>query len=271
MRLLVAALLAANALVLAWVLGWVGPGTREREPERLGAQVTPNAVEVVGNGADSAPATTGATAPRAAPPQPPSPQAAPPAPQGEPAPPAASAPGASQNASPNAGTGAAVPVAGGAGERVACLEVGPLAAGEVAAAERALRDLQSSGLAWTQQKSERGGVFIVYLGKFPDEAALAKRRDELRKAQIPFDELRSSSDLQPGLSFGRYENRAAADTALDELRNRGVKAARVVTITPPATVTMLRVERAEPALATRLSQLALPPLGTGFKPCAGNG
>lgn len=256
MRLLVAALVAANLLVLAWVLGWVGPGTREREPERLAAQVAPDAVEVVGSGAASAPGTSGMATPAT---RPPSPAPATPAPAVEPAPPAASAPAA------------ATPAASAPGERAACLEVGPLAAGEVAAAERALRDLQSSGLAWTQQKSERGGVFIVYLGKFPDEAALAKRRDELRKAQIPFDELRSSSDLQPGLSFGRYENRAAADTALDELRNRGVKAARVVIITPPATVTMLRVERAEPTLATRLTQLALPPLGTGFKPCAGSG
>ena len=154
---------------------------------------------------------------------------------------------------------------------MACLEAGPLAAGEVAAAERALRDLQASGLAWTQLKSERGGVFIVYLGRFPDEAARAKRRDELRRSQIPFDELRSASDLQPGLSFGRFENRAAADTALEDLRNRGVKAARVVTITPPATVTMLRVERVDAGLATRLSQMTLPPLGTGFKACAGNG
>lgn len=254
MRLLVAALVAANLLVMAWVLGWVGPGTREREPERLAAQVTPDAVEVVSVGAASAPAPGGgsAAAARAATPAPVAPPAEAPAP-------ASSAPGA------------AMPAASAASERVACLEVGPLAAGEVAAAERALRDLQVSSLAWTQHKSERGGVFIVYLGKFPDEAALTKRRDELRKAQIPFDELRSSSDLQPGLSFGRYENRAAADTALEDVRNRGVKAARVVTLTPAATVTMLRVERPEPALATRLSQLALPPLGTGFKPCAGSG
>lgn len=255
MRLLVAALVAANVLVLAWVLGWVGPGTREREPERLAAQVTPDAVEVVRAGAASAPAAAGTNMP-APRPAPTAPASSPP----EAAAPAASAPGA------------AAPAASAAtNERTACLEVGPLAAGEVAAAERALRDLQSSGLAWTQQKSERGGVFIVYLGKFPDEAALARRRDELRKAQIPFDELRSASDLQPGLSFGRYDNRAMADTALEELRNRGVKAARVVTLTPPAAVTMLRVERAEPALATRLTQLTLPPLGTGFKPCAGNG
>lgn len=251
MRLLVAALVAANLLVLAWALGWVGTGTREREPERLAAQVTPDAVEVVSPGAASAAtATSGMPAPRSGPVLP---AATPPAEPGASAPPAAASAAVSTS------------------ERVACLEVGPLAAGEVAAAERALRDLQVSSLTWAQLKSERGGVFIVYLGKFPDEAALAKRRDELRRAQIPFDELRSASDLQPGLSFGRYENRAAADAALEDVRNRGVKAARVVTMTPAATVTMLRVERADPALATRLTQLALPPLGTGFKPCAGSG
>ena len=248
MRLLVAALVAANLLVLAWVLGWVGSGTREREPERLAAQVTPEAVEVMRPGAASA-AAAGSAAPLR-------PAAAPTMPPATPAEPA-SAP--------------AMPTPAAAAERVACLETGPLAAGDVAAAERALRDLQVSGLVWTQQKSERGGVFIVYQGKFADEAALAKRREELRRAQIPFDELRSASDLQPGLSFGRYESRGAADTALEDLRGRGVKTARVVTLTPPATVTTLRVERVDPTLATRLSQLTLPPLGTGFKACAGSG
>ena len=148
-----------------------------------------------------------------------------------------------------------------------CLEAGPFAPAEVTAAERGLRELQAPGLAWTQVKSERGGAFIVYQGKFADEAALARRRDELRRAQIPFDEMRSSPDLQPGLSFGRYDNRAAADTALEELRQRGAKATRVVTITPPVTVTLLRVERADGALAARLTQLSLPPAGASFRPC----
>jgi hypothetical protein len=250
MRGLVAFLVVANALVAAWALGWIGPGQREREPERLAAQVNAHAVELLSPTAASAAATASPT----------------PAPAGTRA-------NTSPAATPVPAAASAVDAAAsGPAERVACLEAGPFAAGELAAAERTLRDLQAAGLSWTPQKLERGGTFIVYQGKFADDAAFAKRKEELRRAQIPFDEVRNSPDLEPGLSFGRHESRAAAEAALEQLRVRGVKPARLVTINTPVTVTMLRVERIEPALAQRLTQLALPPLGAGFKPCpAGNG
>jgi hypothetical protein len=245
MRGLVAFLVAANALVAIWALGWIGPGQREREPERLAAQVNVQAVELLSPSAASAAATAAPT----------------------PAPASARA-NTSSAATPAPAAASAIDVAAsGPAERVACLEAGPFAAGELVAAERILRELQAAGLSWTPQKLERGGTFIVYQGKFADDAAFARRKEELRRAQIPFDEVRNSPDLEPGLSFGRHESRAAAEAALEQLRNRGVKPARLVTINTPVTVTMLRVERAEPALAQRLTQLALPPLGTGFKPC----
>ena len=80
--------------------------------------------------------------------------------------------------------------------------------------------------------------------------------------------MRNSPDLQPGLSFGRYDSRAAADSALEELRQRGARATRVVMINAPVSVTVLRVERADAALAARLTQLSLPPAGQPFRPCA---
>jgi hypothetical protein len=241
LRALVAALAVANLLMLVWWLGWLdwAPGVgRDREPERLGLQVNPNAIPLIAPGAASASLQDGVTGQRAA------------APAGS-----ASAADAAASAPADA-------------ERAACLEAGPFAVAEVAAAERGLRELQWPNLSWSQVKSERGGAFIVYQGRFADDAALARRREELRRAQIPFDELRGSPDLQPGLTFGRFDNRAAADSALEELRQRGAKFTRVVTISPPVAVTLLRVERAEPALAARLTQLALPPVGASFRPCA---
>jgi hypothetical protein len=149
-----------------------------------------------------------------------------------------------------------------------CLEAGPFAAAEVAAAERGLRELKWPSLEWTPQRSERGGSYIVYQGRFADDAAMARRRDDYRRQQISAEEVRNSPDLQPGLQFGRYETRAAADAALAQLTQKGVKAARVVTITIPVVVTLLRVERADGALAAQLTQLNLPPAGAGFRPCA---
>jgi hypothetical protein len=234
MRGLLIALVVANLLVLAWSFD-VLPGVsrhREREPERLRQQVRPEAVQLITPTAASA-ALQAAAAQRS-------------------------------------NVAAASPAAASAADASAtvCLEAGPFAAGEVAAAERGLRELKWPSLEWTPQRSERGGSYIVYQGRFADDTAMARRRDDYRRQQITAEEVRNSPDLQPGLQFGRYDTRAAADAALAQLGQQGVKAARVVTINIPVMVTLLRVERADGALAARLTQLNLPPAGSGFRPCA---
>ena len=236
MRALLIALVVANLLVLAWSFD-VLPGVsrhREREPERLRQQVRPEAVQLITPTAASAAL-----------------QAA-----------------AAQRSNPTAAPSLAAASAAADASATVCLEAGPFAAGEVAAAERGLRDLKWPSLEWTPQRSERGGSYIVYQGRFPDDTAMARRRDDYRRQQIASEEVRNSPDLQPGLQFGRYDTRAAADAALAQLAQQGIKAARVVTINIPVVVTLLRVERADGALAARLTQLNLPPAGSGFRPCA---
>jgi len=238
MRGLLIALVVANLLVLAWSLD-VLPGVsrhREREPERLRQQVHPEAVQLITPTAASA-ALQAAAAQRSGS--------------------VAAAPSTAAASAPSPDASATV-----------CLEAGPFAAGEVAAAERGLRDLKWPGIDWTAQRSERGGSYIVYQGRFADDTAMARRRDDYRRQQITAEEVRNSPDLQPGLQFGRYDTRAAADAALAQLAQQGIKAARVVTINIPVVVTLLRVERADGALAARLTQLNLPPAGSGFRPCA---
>ncbi len=233
MRGLVIVLALANLLVLAWSVDLLPGFSRghEREPERLKQEVRPDAVQLITPTAASA-ALQAAAVQRSH-----------------------GTRGAPAAAMPNA-------------DASVCLEAGPLAASEVAAAERALRALDLPGLEWTQQRSERGGSFIVYLGRFADDAAMTRRRDELRRQQLHVEELRNSPDLQPGLQFGRYDTRAAADAAQAQLVQQGVKAARVVTVSNPVVVTQLRVERADGELAARLTQLSLPPSGAAFRPCA---
>jgi hypothetical protein len=233
MRGLLAALVAANVLVLAWSLDWLPffSPPREREPERTQRQVRPDAVQLITPSAASA-ALQAAAAQRT--------------------------PGGAGAGPPGAADGAAT----------VCLEAGPFAAPEVAAAERALRDLKLTNLEWTQQRSERGGSYIVYHGKLPDNAALQRRRAELQRQQISAEPVVSSPDLEPGLSLGRHDTRAAADAALAQVQQQGVRPSRVVMINVPVVVTLLRVERADGPLAARLTQLNLPPAGSGFRPCA---
>jgi hypothetical protein len=238
MRGLVIALVVANLLVLAWSYDLL-PGlsrSREREPERMKQQVNPDAVQLITPTAASA-ALQAAAVQRTG------------------------------NVAITSAAPASASAAADAADTV-CLEAGPFAAAEVAAAERGLRELKWPGLEWTPQRSERGGSYIVYQGRFADDTAMARRRDEYRRQQINVEEVRNSPDLQPGLRFGRYDTRSAADAALAQLTQQGVKAARVVTLNIPIVVTLLRVERADGALAARLTQLNLPPAGSGFRPCA---
>ena len=153
----------------------------------------------------------------------------------------------------------------------ACLEAGPYTPAEASAAESLLQPALPVG-SWARRNVEQAGAWIVYAGRFKAEDGLQQKVEELRRLQTPFEVLRSPPDLAPGLSLGRFDNRAAADKSLEQLTERGVRGAHVATLTEPATLVSLRIERANPALAAQVAALAGEvkgqPLGRAFGPCA---
>ncbi len=154
---------------------------------------------------------------------------------------------------------------------VSCLEAGPYTPAEARAAEALLQAALPAG-SWARRSVEQPGSWIVYLGRFAAAEALQKKIEELRRLPAPFEEVQSPPELAPGLSLGRFDSRAAADKALEQLSQRGVRTARVVALSEPATMTMLRVERADPALALEVAALGgdvkAQPLGKAFRPCS---
>lgn len=151
-----------------------------------------------------------------------------------------------------------------------CVEVGPYTPAQIAAAEGVLQTVLPAG-SWANLKTERPAVWIVYMGRYTTREALQKKADELKRLKIPFDELHNvSAELDMGLALGgRYDTRAAADKALAEATQRGVRTARVATLTPPSVMHSLRVERADATLQTRLAGLHADGLqGRAFTPCA---
>ena len=153
---------------------------------------------------------------------------------------------------------------------LSCLEAGPYTPAEARAAEALLQPALPAG-SWARRSVEQPGSWIVYVGRFAATEALQKKIEELRRLQAPFEEVQSPPELAPGLSLGRFDNRAAADKALEQLGQRGVRTARVVALSEPATMTLLRVERADPALAHEVAALGGDvkgqPLGKAFGPC----
>jgi hypothetical protein len=154
---------------------------------------------------------------------------------------------------------------------LSCLEAGPYTPAEARTAETLLQAALPAG-SWARRSVEQPGSWIVYLGRFTATEALQKKIEELRRLSAPFEELQGPPELAPGLSLGRFDSRTAADRALEQLSQRGVRTARVVALSEPTTMTMLRVERADAALALELAALGGDvkgrPLGRAFGPCA---
>ena len=155
-------------------------------------------------------------------------------------------------------------------QRGACLEAGPFATGASVSAVAALQALQPPlpPGSWQDVVVERPGSWMLYMGRYPDREALAKKIDELKRTRVSFQEVNEPAEYALGLSLGRFDERAAADRALEQLGQRGVRSARVVELAAPATQHLLRADHADAALAERLSALRAPALGRGFVACA---
>lgn len=149
----------------------------------------------------------------------------------------------------------------------ACLEAGPFAGADADAAERTLRDAALPAGSWQAQRSEDGGLYLVYMGRYADRELLQRKLEELKRRKVEAEEIRGLPALQPGLSLGRHTGKAEADAALAAVVRRGVRTARVVALRPAQTQLVLRVPAADAALRARLAGLSLPS-GPGFVGCA---
>jgi hypothetical protein len=152
---------------------------------------------------------------------------------------------------------------------LACLEAGPFSTTEFSAAQAAFQAAVAHE-HWADVKVEQPGSWMVFMGKYPNHDALAKKEEELRRRKVDFDEVTAPADLDPGLSLGRFDQRPAADAALAELGRQGIHTARIIELKPASSAHLLRVDQADPVLAGKLAALKVDALGKGFAPCAAN-
>jgi hypothetical protein len=234
LRWLVLALFLANALYFAWSQGWLGRGggpAAAREPWRVQQQVRPDIVRVL------------------------PPDTVVPAPPVSPALPASAAASAAHGA-------ASAPDA-----TLACFESAPLAPAGLDAAEQALAAVLPAR-GWIRASRDLPSPHAVVIGPLARDA-LPKKRDELTRLRIGFEEMRLPNNEGGGFSLGRYESAAAAQAALEAFAQRGVRTARVLALREPVSETRLRIENATPAQAEALRALRSPALGAqGLAPCA---
>ena len=150
-------------------------------------------------------------------------------------------------------------------EPPACLQAGVFDARQADALRRAAAVLPEG--SWTLEPTPITGRWMVYMGRFPDEEAVAKKRAELRALKIPYD--RPGAALEPGLSLGRFSTEEAAQRGMALLANQGVRTARVVQERADAPGFMLRLPAVNDTLRTRLDTTLQPALaGKTLRPCA---
>lgn len=108
-----------------------------------------------------------------------------------------------------------------------CLKAGPFDDAQVDVLRRALESALPPG-SWQFEPVTVPPRWIVYMGKFANAEALAKKRGELAAMNLGFQPL-GNPDLEPGLSLGGFDTQAAAAAELSRLTGqRGIRTAKVV-------------------------------------------
>lgn len=237
LRLAVVLLLLANAGYYAWahglLQGWgLGP-VSQSEPQRLEQQIQPQNLRLL------------------------------PAEDGEPDNIPARPAGERANGEGTNGERAAAP-GGAPGQSAVCLQAGTFDARQAEALRQAAAQLPAG--SWRLDPIPVSGRWMVYLGRFADEEAVARKRAELRALKIDYD--RPGAALEPGLSLGRYSTAEGAQRALAQLSEQGVRRARVVQERGDAPAYLLRLPAVSDAQRAEAEAALRPALaGKALRPC----
>jgi hypothetical protein len=221
LRLVVLALLLANAGYFAWTHGLLadygfGPAA-QAEPQRLAQQIRPEAMRLLTTAEARQLDSTVAAAPA-------------PAPAAE------------------------------------CLQAGLFTPEQTSALRAGLESSLPIG-SWSLESGTEPGRWIVYMGKYNSEDALAKKRSELRGLGVSFEPLVNPA-LGPGLSLGHYGSQAEAERGLAGAATRGVRTAKVVLERPEARGQFLKLPAVDAALKARLEALKPQLAGKPLQACS---
>lgn len=146
-----------------------------------------------------------------------------------------------------------------------CLQAGLFTPEQSTALRTGLESTLPIG-SWTLESSVEPGRWIVYMGKYNSEDALAKKRAELRGLGVSFEALVNPA-LGPGLSLGHYTSQAEAERELAKAATRGVRTAKVVQERPEARGQLLKLPAADAAIKAKLEALKLQFAGKPLQAC----
>jgi hypothetical protein len=140
-----------------------------------------------------------------------------------------------------------------------CLQVSPLNEAQVSALRRVLEPNWPAN-SWQMQAVQIAPRWIVYMGKYPNEDMLVKKRGELNAMKLTLEPLQNPA-LEPGISLGGFPTQAEANAELAKLSLRGVRTAHVVQELQGGNATLLKLPAINDSLKARLGELK-PALGS---------
>lgn len=146
-----------------------------------------------------------------------------------------------------------------------CLQAGLFSDEQVGALRPRLQASLPAG-SWSLESSAEPGRWIIYMGKYSSDEALAKKRGELRQRGVSFEPLLNPA-LAPGLSLGHFGSQAEAERELARAATLGVRTARVVLERPEAKGQLLKLAAVDAALRSQLEALKPQLEGKAWQAC----
>jgi len=134
-----------------------------------------------------------------------------------------------------------------------CLQAGPFTEQEANALRSRLQNSLPVG-SWSLENSVEPDRWIVYMGKYASEEALAKKRGELRQLGLSVEPLINPA-LGPGLSLGHFSAQPDAERELAKTAQSGVRTAKVVLERPEVSGQWLKLASVDASLKAQLESL----------------
>lgn len=146
-----------------------------------------------------------------------------------------------------------------------CLQAGPLNEAQSAALRPVLQSSLPEG-SWTLANVAIPARWMVYMGKFANAQAMAKKRAELSALNVKAEPV-GLAVLEPGLSLGLYSSKERAAEALAQLGAKGVRTARVVQERAESSAFQLKLPAVTETLKPKLADVKVALGATPLKTC----
>ena len=134
-----------------------------------------------------------------------------------------------------------------------CLQSPAMGAREAQAVRDILQGTSPQAL-WTLTATPGSERWLIYMGKFESAADVTKKRAQLTALGVKLYPLGNPA-LAPGVSLGAYPTAETAQQALEDLKPKGVRTARVIQDIAPTASYLLRLPVVDASLQALLPQI----------------